>query len=83
MRESNAFSFIMPAHNINVVHWHLLAIYRDQIVDVVGCVFQQWQQWHERQSVFQIGMHSYHTTKWRESLGLLIFANRHIMTREY
>ena len=51
------------------IHWHLLNVYGDQTVcehsEVVGGVFQQWQQWHERQGTFWMVKHSCHTTKWR------------------
>jgi len=32
----------------------------------VSGVLQQWQQWYERQVMFQTAMYSCHTTKWKE-----------------
>jgi len=51
--------------------WHLLNIFGDQTVDVSAVrqwvLFQQWQQWCERQATFQTAVHSCHTVKWRAS----------------
>lgn len=53
------------------IHWCLLNIYGDQIVDVRAVrswvSFQEWEQQHERQVTFWIAVHNCHTTKWRAS----------------
>ena len=54
----------------NCTHWHASTCghqsgwYHSK---VVGDAFQQWWQWCERQSMFQMATRSHHTTKWRVS----------------
>ena len=69
-------SWIPPSRK-NCTHWHSLTLAEHlwgPSTEVVGGVFQQWWQQCEKQAMFQLSMHSCHTTKWRDP-NQLICAN--------
>jgi len=65
----------IPPRGKNGTNWYSLTLAercwrpnsRCEHCEVVGSEFQLWQQWRERQAMFQRAVHSCHTTKWRAS----------------
>ena len=69
--EAKVWNWI-PLCRKNGTHWHSLMLAecfwrpnsRREHSEAVGGVFQQWQQWHERQAMFWMVMHSCQTMIW-------------------
>ena len=72
--EAKVCHWIPPCSN-NGTHWHSLTLAEHlwrpnsgcEHTEVVGGVFQQWRQRHERQAIFWRAVHSYNTMKGRTS----------------
>jgi len=72
--EAKMWHWIPPSRK-NGTHWHSRTHSERQWrpntgnkhSEVVAGGFQQWQQRHEKQAMFQIAMHSCHSMKWRVS----------------
>ena len=68
--EAKVCNWIPPCRK-NGTHWHISMLWRlnseCEHSEVVGGVFQQNRQQHERQAMFQTVVHSYHTRKRRAS----------------